>query len=606
MSSIQNRAVVQRRVLVGAAAGGLAILALLAGGLIPTTEQDFHLPGTQLGGIDGAIMTSDNCMGCHGPLPAGNDPYSTWSGSLMAQAGRDPLFEAQMVTANQDVTEAGYYCMRCHVPITFPSGHALPSDGSARDWADSDGVTCHFCHTMVDPVFVPGSSPPQDEAILAALEAVPQHYGNSMFVLDPIGIRRGTRPTDAAPHAVILSNFLESGDMCGTCHDVGNVCTTRQPDGTWRYNALDTPPDSTDPHQQFPLERTYTEWKLSAFANGGVDMGGRFGGAGATVVSSCQDCHMPKDEGQACVWGDTYPDLHRHDFAGASAWVLEIIGIKHAGEPGVDPEALAQGRAAAVSMLERAASLEVGQECGTLRVRVTNESGHKIPTGHIEGRRIWINVVLRGADGAHLGEYGHYDPVEAHLDEESTTVYEMHVGLSEFASSVTGYPAGETTHMALADIITKDNRIPPRGWNNATYTDGGAPAVACEYADGQHWSDVDFALSSGAVTAEVRLYYQTVTRHYIEALRDGNHTNNLGQELHDLWVQTDKCAPILMASKSVALSGFGTGDLDCDGSVGPADLAMLLAAWGASGAGDLDGDGSVGGGDLSLLLSSWD
>ncbi len=54
----------------------------------------------------GTLLTSDNRMDCHGLTQNGVDPYSTWSGSLMAHAGRDPLFKAQMVTANQDVAIA--------------------------------------------------------------------------------------------------------------------------------------------------------------------------------------------------------------------------------------------------------------------------------------------------------------------------------------------------------------------------------------------------------------------------------------------------------------------------------------------------------------------
>lgn len=47
------------------------------------------------------------------------------------------------------------------------------------------------------------------------------------------------------------------------------------------------------------------------------------------------------------------------------------------------------------------------------------------------------------------------------------------------------------------------------------------------------------------------------------------------------------------------------GDLDGDGVVGAADLALLLSQWGGEGAGDLDGDGTVGAGDLALLLAAW-
>ena len=45
-------------------------------------------------------------------------------------------------------------------------------------------------------------------------------------------------------------------------------------------------------------------------------------------------------------------------------------------------------------------------------------------------------------------------------------------------------------------------------------------------------------------------------------------------------------------------------DLDCDGAVGPADLGLLLGAWGTKG-GDLDGDGITGSSDLAILLGAW-
>lgn len=46
-------------------------------------------------------------------------------------------------------------------------------------------------------------------------------------------------------------------------------------------------------------------------------------------------------------------------------------------------------------------------------------------------------------------------------------------------------------------------------------------------------------------------------------------------------------------------------DLDGDGVVGGADLAVLLAAWGTAGPGDFDGSGSVDGADLAVLLGAW-
>lgn len=587
--------------------GGAVVAMTAAASLIPMTLDDFHVFGTQVGDVStGSIWHSGECMGCHSDYDAVNEPYATWKGSLMGQAGRDPLFFAQMTTANQDVANVGYLCMRCHVPMSVVTGHANDADGSTLDYLDADGVSCHFCHSMVDPIYKPGVSPPQDEAILAALEDVPEFYANAMFVLDPTGTRRGPYDDALPMHQMIYSPFHTTGDFCGTCHDVGNVAVSRQPDGTYRYNAIDTPAPDQDPWAQFPLERTYTEWKLSAFAAGGVDMGGRFGGDNLPVVSTCQDCHMPQTTAKGCWFSEERPDIKRHEFAGASSWVLEIIAEHYAEDDDVDPAQMAAGIAAAKSMLARAATLETAQEGGALRVRVINESGHKIPTGHIEGRRIFVTVEFFDGEGALLRDYGRYDPDSAHLDEHNTEVYEMHVGLSEHASSATGFPAGVTTHMALADTIEKDNRIPPRGFNNAAYEAGGAPVVGTEYADGQHWDDSWFAIPIGAATAEVSLRYQTVTRHYIEALRDANVTDEWGDVLYDLWLRTNKGAPVLMAETGRGVGPFVRGDLTGDGLVNGHDLSALLDAWGAvDSPADLSGDRRVSGADLAVLLGSW-
>ena len=581
-----------------------------AAAIIDMTFEDFHLAGTQIGDIGtNVIRKSDMCTTCHGDYDFANEPGHNWKGSLMGNAGRDPLFLAQMTTANQDVGNVGYFCMRCHVPMSFVTGHAYQPDGSTLDDRDRDGVTCHFCHSLVDPIYRPGISPPQDQSILAA---VPAHYGNSMFVLDPTGTRRGPYTDVSAPHAVIPSAFHRSADICGTCHDVGNVAISKQPDGSFRYNTLDQRTPDENLCAQFPLERTYTEWKLSAFANGGVDMGGRFGGVGSPVVSSCQDCHMPKAVAQGCFFGPVRPDLPRHLFAGASAWVLEAITIFAANDSEIDPAAIQDGITHATEMVQLAASLEVSQLCGALHVRIINESGHKLPTGHIEGRRVWLNVKFFNASDVLVGDYGHYDDAEAHLDEATTKVYEMKIGLSPLAAQLTGYPAGATTHMSLADIIVKDNRIPPRGFNNVTYDACGAPAVAWTYADGQYWDDAYFGIPAGAVRAEASAFYQTVTRHYIEALRDGNHTNALGQALYDTWTQTNMGAPIRITSAQPVVGAFARGDLDCDGDCDLEDVNLLVGVLLGTQAGarleaaaDLTCDGRADGSDVQAMIRAF-
>jgi len=596
-------------------ASKLAALAIVlcAGGVVVAaifdmTKRDFKLPGTQLLEIPAnTIQPSTSCTICHSEFDEVNDPGATWKGSLMGQAGRDPLFFAQMTNANQDVANVGTFCLRCHVPMTYVTNHAAP-DASQLDAVDRDGVNCHFCHSMVDPIYRPGVSPPEDQAILAGLEyGPPQYYGNAMFVLDPLGRRRGAR-ADAQPmHELLHAGFTSSGNMCGTCHEVGNVAIDRQADGTYRYNALDEPTPDTNPANQFPLERTFSEWRLSAFANGGVDMQGRFGGLGGGVVSSCQDCHMPRYEGQACAWGPSRPDTRRHDFAGASAQVMDIIAQYTQNDPAVDQAALAQGRARSVEMLRRAADLSLTHGENSVTVRVTNQSGHKLPTGHIEGRRVWVNLRYFDAQGALIGEHGHYNDATAELDTTSTTVYEMHVGLSAYASGLTGLPAGRTGHMSLADTIEKDNRIPPRGFLNSAFEAAGAPVVDAAYADGQHWHDTTFPVPAGAVSAQAYLYYQSTPKEYIEELRHNNHTDNWGELLHSLWTQTGRGAPVEMAAATLELGPLCDPDVNQDGNVDQDDIAYLINVIGGGDNPtgidpDFNSDGNADQDDVSTLV----
>jgi hypothetical protein len=70
------------------------------------------------------------------------------------------------------------------------------------------------------------------------------------------------------------------------------------------------------------------------------------------------------------------------------------------------------------------------------------------------------------------------------------------------------------------------------------------------------------------------------------------------------------CGPFMIDSNLDEIAdciSLRFGDLDLDGIVGPQDLAVLLANWGAgSGAlGDLNRDGTVGPQDVALLLNHW-
>ncbi|MFM7133157.1 MAG: hypothetical protein ACKO0W_02445 [Planctomycetota bacterium] len=78
-----------------------------------------------------------------------------------------------------------------------------------------------------------------------------------------------------------------------------------------------------------------------------------------------------------------------------------------------------------------------------------------------------------------------------------------------------------------------------------------------------------------------------------------------GQAAYDLWVGTGRSAPVSMDTATIALTPAVLGDLDGNGVVNGADLAILLGSWGTAGPGDLNGDGVVNGADLAILLGNW-
>jgi hypothetical protein len=247
------------------------------------------------------------------------------------------------------------------------------------------------------------------------------------------------------------------------------------------------------------------------------------------------------------------------------------------------------------------------QNGNLLEVRITNYTGHKLPTGYPEGRRMWINVAFSDQDDQPVAEFGAYDFGTAELDSSKTKVYEAQLGLDDTMAALTGLPEGESFHFALNNTYIKDNRIPPIGFTNAGFEAVLAAPVGHSYADGQHWDDTEYQLPSGATKATVKLYYQTTSKEYIEFLRDENVTDDRGQVAYDQWVLHGKSAPVVMDELTLELGNFTPADLDNNGEVRVPDLIILLGDWGPCGncPADLDGNGEVRVPDLIILLGAW-
>jgi len=608
---------------------------------LPTTGDDFFSPGTQpnpnaleFHRVLGAI----NCNFCHGNYSNDFAPLDTWVASVMGQSARDPVWHAAVAIANQDAAGSGAFCIRCHAPGAWLGGRG--ADGTMADFIpeDFDGVNCHFCHRAVNPVlgsdsaigYPENADPAPDGVIINALAKqglLPIGAGNAQYVVDPRDVRRGPYsdvPENfhgwsewSEPVELITSPFHQKSEFCGTCHDVSNPVFVLQPDGTFAVSRMDEPHPTLEPHQMFPEQRTYSEWANSDFATTGVVFpDGRFGGANTGPMQSCQDCHMPDQIGGGCVFYENKPfftrnDMPQHSMAGANHWIVSAVAHelgKDAEFMGLTPDRVEAAKARSIQMLRDASDLELELVGGELRTRVINQTGHKLPTGYPEGRRLWLNVKFFDEKDQLVGEHGAYDYSEAQLLDVNTKIYETLHGFDETVANAVGLPAGKNFHLALANKRFFDNRIPPRGFTNANYEAINAAPVGYAYADGQYWDDTLYTIPPGATQAVVSLLHEVSTRDYMEFLRDENTTNDAGQKAFELWEMFGKAALVTMDSAKLSLgSPCAPADLNCDGIVNGADLAIVLGSWGpcVGCIADINDDGVVNGADLAVVLGSW-
>ncbi|MCP4759618.1 MAG: hypothetical protein GY894_03575 [Planctomycetes bacterium] len=612
--------------------GGMAVRAQSDQTQVPTTAEDFYQPGSQPlpAGLE-PFSESWSCSSCHNFTDDDNpdavtSPFFNWAGTMMAQSARDPVWQAAVIIASQDAAGAGEYCIRCHSPTGWAGGRSTSGDlDDLWDPDDFDGVNCAFCHRLVDPISS-NENPAQDSDILQALiddgtYPDPAHPGNGRFIFDPEDDRRG--PLDDVginmhgAAQIVHSPHHSEASICASCHDLGNpVFSWNEATESFELNDMDAAHPTQNTYHMFPEQRTYSEWLNSEFASSGVAFpDGRFGGDGHPdgVMKSCQDCHMPKTHGANCSFWylpeiGSRDDIDVHSFAGGNTWVVGAVhDLWDSTYTGLTDEIVNMSMQRTADMLAAASDMDVSQNGSQLDIRVTNWSGHKLPTGMPEGRRMWLNIEFHDVSGAIIEELGDYNWIDASLDEASTHVWEARLGVSQTIADATGVDTGESYHLVLCDHVVKDNRIPPVGFTNAAFEAIHAAPVGATYVDGQHWSDTAFEIPAGAVDAVVTMYFQTTTRDMMEFLRDANVTDDRGQIAWDAYVARGMSPPVVMDATTIELDEVAVvpGDVNGDGVVTIDDLLELLSQWGpcTGCSADLNGDGEVSVDDLLELLS---
>ncbi len=318
------------------------------------------MPGTQPDqGVD--LQEPVGCINCHGETTtdaSGNTvvPGQFWSGSMMAQSARDPLFWAAMTVAGQDSVwvlgnpNAADICERCHMPEGWLGGRSDPANASLMTGSDFDGVHCDACHRMWNPFYAPTddgtregsdwtgywdeagplSAPAAAQTLLVDqglaagiqlfsgqpffLNDLPRcptyvENGGGQYFIDPDNAFSNKRASfaDTVPdHTVLYSRYHKSKFFCSSCHDVSNPVLANLghsglPDLS---GGADLITEQYPASNYFHVERTFSEFMLSAYGQpGGAPTNPEFQAQGAAAVpaaAKCQDCHMRDVQGKGC------------------------------------------------------------------------------------------------------------------------------------------------------------------------------------------------------------------------------------------------------------------------------------------------------------------
>jgi hypothetical protein len=256
-------------------------------------------------------------------------------------------------------------------------------------------------------------------------------------------------------------------------------------------------------------------------------------------------------------------DMPFHDMTGGNTFIPGIIAELYPSD--VNATALDSGVARARNMLQLAASMDLTlidmEDHFSATVRVTNETGHKLPSGYPEGRRIWINIVARDVADSVIYESGHYDYNTGLLTHDNDAkIYEIKPGLDNLIAGITELPEGPSFHLVLNNKVFSDNRIPPRGFTNEAFENIQSPPVNYSYDDGQYWDDTHYILPITTDSIEITLFYQTLSKEYVEFLRDENVSNEAGNRMYNFWDTHGKSAPERM--KKISTSAFQDYDGD--------------------------------------------
>jgi len=274
-------------------------------------------------------------------------------------------------TKKYDQFEKPKSCYSCHVDIYMQWEQAMMSQSYTHHWDEIEYFDLAVAHAEKDPSFkgpVDGCNgchaplsylagdvpPPRPEEGSRANEGVScdlchtivgidtddDYPYNYSYISDPGRVKYGTKPGLESPHHDTKQlDIYGEAEYCGNCHN------EKSPFGIW-------------------VKSTQIEWSEGPYGKDGVP---------------CHVCHMPKAWGRNAKMADE-DMVAQHLFHGAH-----------------DPGKVA----GAIELRMHPDIREVEyDESVIISVQLFNgKAGHKIPTGSVEDRILWLHVTAVDADG---------------------------------------------------------------------------------------------------------------------------------------------------------------------------------------------------------------
>jgi hypothetical protein len=430
---------------------------------------------------------SGTCVICHAAAQsddalrddAGTDvsPVTLWRSTMMANAARDPLFQAKVAAEVSDFpglqTVIEDKCTTCHMPmgrteavLGGPPPYSM--DEAMADALAMDAVSCTLCHQVADQGL-------GEEVSFSGGYVI----GTDRIIFGPYDDGLSSFMEFTVDYTVAQTEHIQGSALCATCHTLFTPTVDYEGNLTGGAIAEQTP---------------YLEWENSVYDDQEVE---------------CQTCHMPELETPIKI--STVPasspergPFSRHYFVGGNAFMLDIL--RHNAEllgATAETHHFDSTTARTLDQLQvHAADIEavpswIDGDSLQIVVTVSNKTGHKLPTG-FPSRRMWLYVRVCLPDGTVLFESGEWDAQTGVLLDEDAP-FERHHDVIRSADQVAVYQSvmgdvnGDPTWTLLRGAsYLKDNRIPPVGFTSS------GPHADVTAIVGEATADPNFNRTNGA------------------------------------------------------------------------------------------------------------